>query len=119
MAKCCGSKSKYSAGQLREPVTFERKTRTGDGSGGFTEAWSTIAGAPTRAMVKALSGSERWASQRVEATASHKIVIRYFADLSAADRAVIRGRAYNIRFVNNVDFADQWLEITADLGVAV
>jgi SPP1 family predicted phage head-tail adaptor len=70
-------------------------------------------------MVKALSGSERWASQRVEATASHKIVIRYFADLSAADRAVIRGREYQIRWINNLDFADEWLEISAQVGVAV
>lgn len=112
---CC----KYSAGMLREPVTFQRKARTADGAGGFTEAWAAIAGAPTRCMVKPMSGGERWASQRLEATATHKLVTRYSADLNAGDRAVIRGRAYNLRLVSNVDFADRWLEITADVGVAV
>ena len=115
MVGCC---SKYNARMLREPIEFQRMTRTGDGAGGFTEGWTAITGAPTRAMVKALSGSERFQSQRTEATASHKIVVRYNAGLTAVDRAVIRGRAYQIVFVNNVDFADKFLEITAMLGVA-
>lgn len=112
---CC----KYSAGMLREPVTFERLTRVSDGSGGFSEPWTAVSGAPTRGMVKPMSGSERWQSQRVEAKATHRIVVRYFADLTEADRVVIRDRAYNIRFINNVDFADRWLEISAEVGVAV
>jgi SPP1 family predicted phage head-tail adaptor len=70
-------------------------------------------------MVKAMSGGERWASQRTEATASHKIVVRWFDGLTEVDRVVIRGRAYNIRFIDNVEFQDKWLHITAEVGVAV
>ena len=116
MVKCC---SKYNARKLSEPVTFQRITRTGDGAGGFTDTWATVADAPTRAMVKPISGGERWASARVEATSTHKIVTRFNATLTEVDRVVIRSRAYNIRFINNVDFADQWLEIGAQVGVAV
>jgi len=104
---------------LSEPIEFQRMTRTGDGAGGFTEGWAAITGAPTRGMVTALSGSERFQSQRTEATASHKIVVRYNAGLTTVDRAVIRGRAYQVRFINNVDFDDKWLEISAEVGVAV
>lgn len=116
MSKCC---AKYSAGMLKEPVTFERVARVPDGGGGATRTWSAISGAPTFAMVKALSGGERWASSRTEATASHKVVIRYFDDLTEADSVVVRGRRHNIRFINNVDFADRWLEITTQQGAAV
>jgi len=115
MSKCC----KMNSGMLKEPVQFERKTRTSDGAGGFTETWAAISGAPTRCSVKAMSGSERWASQRVEATSTHKITIRYTSDLTEVDRAVIRGRIYNIRFIDNLDFADKWLEVRVNLGVAV
>ena len=118
MVNCCTT-SKYNARQLREAVTFERVTNTADSYGARLQAWEAISGAPTRAMVKPLSGSERWASERTEATSTHKIVCRYFADLTEKDRVVIRNRAYNIRFIANVDFDDQWLEITAQLGVAV
>jgi hypothetical protein len=31
----------------------------------------------------------------------------------------VRGRAYQVRFINNVDFDDKWLEISAEVGVAV
>lgn len=117
MVRCCKA-SKYNARDLREEVSFERLARTSDGAGGFTEAWAAVSGAPTRAMVKPMSGRERWASQRIEATATHMIVTRYFSGLKEADRATIRGRVYNVRFINNVDFADQWLEITAEVGVA-
>ena len=113
--KCCD----ITAGKLREPIEFQRKTRTPDGAGGFTETWAAVAGAPTRAMVKGMSGGERWASHRLEATATHKIVVRYFDGLTEVDRAIIRNREYNIRWINNVEFADKFLEITAEVGVGV
>jgi head-tail adaptor len=104
---------------LREPVAFERVTRTGNGSGGFDETWAAIDGSVTRAHVKALSGSERFQSDRVEATTRWRIVVRYFAGLTEVDRVIIRNRAHNIRFINNVEMRDRWLEIDLDGGVAV
>jgi SPP1 family predicted phage head-tail adaptor len=101
---------------LREGVTFQRKSRTRNATGGFTEAWATLKA--THASVKALSGSERYASDRVEATARYRIVVRYFSDLTEEDRVLIRGRVYQIRFINNVEFADRWLQIDLDAGMA-
>lgn len=116
--RCCGSDSKYTAGMLREPVTFERLTRTSDGAGGFTEGWAAIAGAPTLAAVKPLSGRERWASQRIEATANYRVAVRYFDGLTEVDRVVIRDRPCQIRFISNLNMADEWLEIDVEMGVA-
>jgi len=118
MVNCCAT-SKYNARQLREAVTFQRVTNTQDDYGARVQTWAAITDAPTRAMVKPMSGGERYASARTEATSTHRIVCRYFADLTEKDRVVIRGRAYNIRFIANVDFDDQWLEISAELGAAV
>jgi SPP1 family predicted phage head-tail adaptor len=104
---------------MREPVEFQRLTRTSDGAGGYSESWAAIADTPTRGMIKSMSGRERWASNRIEATSTHKMAVRYFSGLSADDRVVVRDRAYNIRFINNVDYDDTWLEIDLELGVAV
>ncbi len=109
---------KYNAAMLREPVTFERLTRTSDGQGGYTEAWAAISGAPDRAYVKAMSGSERWRSDRVEATSNYLAVVRYFAGLTEQDRIVIRSQNGQIRFINNLEFKNRWLEIDVNLGVA-
>lgn len=112
---CC---DKYNAGLLRDPVTFQRLTRTSDGAGGYTETWAAISGAPTRAMVKPMSGREVWASMRVEARSTVMVVTRYFAGLKEGDRIVIGGENHNIRYLRNVDFANRWLEISAEGGVA-
>ena len=109
---------KYTAGMLKEAVVFQRAAKVSDGAGGFTETWGAIAAAPTRASVKALSGGERYASERIEATSKWRIVVRYFPGILESDRVQIRDRAYNIRFINNVDLADRWLEIDLDGGVA-
>ena len=107
------------SGMLKEPVVFQRLVPTSDGAGGFTEAWTAVSFAPTRAMVKSLSGGEKWHTERNEATSTHKITTRYNAGITTADRIVIRGRSYNIRFINNLDFEDKWMEIKAEVGVAV
>lgn len=116
MVNCC--KPKYSARDLREEVTFERATEVLDDYNARTQVWAAISGAPTRAMVKPLSGRERWASERTEATANYRVVCRYTSDLTEVDRVVIRGRPANIQFIANVDMRDEWLEIDVQLGVA-
>lgn len=110
---CCD----ITAGMLKTPVTFERMTRIADGSGGYNETWAKLR--TTKGMVKAMSGSERWASDRVEATSTHRLTVRYFSDLTEVDRVIVRGRPYNIRFINNVELEDKWLIIDMQLGVAV
>jgi SPP1 family predicted phage head-tail adaptor len=70
-------------------------------------------------MVKPMSGRERWASERTEATANYRVVVRYNADLTEKDRVLVRGRPCNIRFIANVDMDDRWLEIDVEMGAAV
>lgn len=115
MVRAC---SKYNARQLRTPVTFQRETDTVDAMGGTVRNWAAISGAPARAMVKPMSGSERWASDRVEALGRYKVVTRYFSDLTEKDRVVIDGRNCQILFISNVDFMNQWLEISVEMGAA-
>jgi len=112
--KCCD----MHAGMLREPVTFQRRTLTTDGAGGQTEEWAAISGAPDRAYVRPVSGSERYASDRTEATVRLRLVARYNTLLREGDRVKIRDRMHNIRFLDNVEFKDKWLQIDVDGGVA-
>jgi SPP1 family predicted phage head-tail adaptor len=116
MVLACG---KYNAGQLTKAVAFQRVTRAPDGVGGWSETWAAIAGAPTRAHVRQLSGGETWRFDRINAEVSLMIVTRYNASVTPADRVIFQGRAHNIREVRNVDFADKWLEIAVTGGVAV
>ena len=115
MIKCCDVNS----GKLKEPITFQRKTLTSDGAGGMTQSWATVSGAPTRAYVVPVSGSERYASDRVEAVVRLRLVVRYTNTLRETDRVLIRNRLHNIRFIDNLEFANKWLQVDVDGGVAV
>lgn len=112
--KCCD----YNAGMLKEPLTFQRVTRASDSAGGFTEAWAKIVGSPERGHVRSASGGERFGADRVEGTARLRVTVRYTDKISERDAVLIRGVRHNIRFINNVEFADKWLEIDVERGVA-
>lgn len=114
MMKCCDMNS----GKLKEPVTFQRRTLTSDGAGGQTESWATVSGAPTRAYVVPVGGSERFAHDRTETTVRLRLVVRYTSALLDSDRVQIRNKIHNIRFLDNMEFANKWLQIDVDGGVA-
>jgi SPP1 family predicted phage head-tail adaptor len=110
--KCCDIK----LGMLRTPVEIQRQ-QTVDLGGGATEiTYSAIH--TTMGYMKPISGNERLYAERVDAQTKNRLVIRYRADLTESDRLVMRGRAYNIRALINLEFRDRWWEIHLDGGVA-
>lgn len=112
--KCCD----YTAGMLKEPLVFQRLTRTSDAAGGFTEAWTKIVGSPERGHVRSSAGGERFGNDRIEGTVRLRITTRYTDKISERDAVMIRGVRHNIRYIKNVEFADKWLEIDVERGVA-
>jgi SPP1 family predicted phage head-tail adaptor len=114
VVKCCGG----TMPALRKAVLFQRKTQVANGTGGWTETWATLAGAPVRAAFEPMSGNEAFRNGRVEAGIKARVTVRYFAGLREADRILIDSRAHNIRYIRNVEARNRWLEIDVDGGVA-
>ena len=103
----CG---KYSPGQLREIVAIQAETRAADGMGGFTVTWATVSGAPTRAMISAAPGNEKWGFMRQVPGNTYKMVTRYFAGASAAQRVIWKTKEYAVLGVVDPDGRVDWLE---------
>lgn len=104
------------AGMLREPVTVQRKLLTPDGMGGQVIQWVNLY--TTRAHVAPLSGREALQAMQLQASITHRVYMRYRADLTAADRLLMRGQPLQIRAVLNLEMRDRWLELSCDAGVA-
>jgi head-tail adaptor len=102
--------AKYPAGAFREIVAIEGKTRVADGMGGFTAIWATVAGAPTRAMITAAPGSERWGFMRQVPGNTYKMVTRAFTGATAAQRVMWKGKEYGVLGVVDPDGRGDWLE---------
>ena len=111
--------SQIHAGKLNRFVSFQRRLPASDGAGGRTERWVSIQNAPSYAYIMPFTGAERYASDRVEATFRYQVVVRYTDKLRESDRMIFRGKAYNIRLLQNMDLMDKWLLIHVDGGVAV
>ena len=109
---CCD----LTAGKLREPLTIQRKLAVSDGMGGESIQWITLA--TIRGDVRPLSGREAVQAMQLQASLTHRIYIRYRADLTPADRLVMRGQPLQIRAIVNVEMRDRWLELACDSGVA-
>lgn len=117
MVSCCG---KYATSDLRSKITIQRKTRTDDGAGGFTEAWADIA--TVWAAWSSGSGSEVWRAQRINPLVSVKAAIRFRGDSAGApyygpqDRVLYRGRYHGIVSVADPDGRRQWLDLMLTEG---
>lgn len=106
-------------GRMNERITFQAFTRTPDGGGGFTEAWSNIPGTATVwAEVVAKAGREALVSDRVTATMVTLFRIRNRDDLDETMRIVWRGSNYNIRGIRRSGYGPAYLTIEAERGVA-
>jgi len=101
---------------LREPLTIQRKLAVSDGMGGQAIQWIDLT--TVRAYVKPLSGREAVQAMQLQASITHRIYMRYKADLTPADRLVMRGQPLQIRSVINVEMRNRWLELACDAGVA-
>lgn len=108
---------------LRERVTIQRFSGADDGQGGrsATDAdWTDVA--IVWAQVTPQGTGERMAAERVEATITYTVRIRFRDDLAdpreaAKHRIVWRGRAMNIRGAPNLDERRMYLDMACELGV--
>ena len=112
--KCCD----LHAGLLRTPIVIKRQSRTADGAGGY-ESRGTDVVLNGFAKVENVSGTERMYSQRLDATVRAKVYIRYVSGILESDIIEFDGKDHNIRFIDNLQYQDAWIEIACDGGVPV
>ena len=113
--KCCD----ITSGKLNAEITIQRNTPASDGEGGFTDAWAADPSGGVWAMVKPMSGSERWFAERVTPGNRYRMIIRFRGDAngapyySAEDRVQYKGRTYAIESVIDLEDESRYIEITA------
>lgn len=102
-------------GQLSQRVTIQTNTPIPTAAGGRTKVWANTA--TVWARVEPLSGNEQLHAMQINARITHKITMRHRA-LTADQRIVHKGIAFNIRSIINDDSRDRKLIVMAEQGVA-
>jgi len=101
-------------GALNKRITVQELIKTPDGGGGFSQVWQSVASNPNiYAMVKPVSSSEQLSFHKLENNITHRIIIRYRADLNTAMRIINGTAVYDIKSIINIEGRNEYLEILA------
>lgn len=119
MVQCCD----ITAASLSVLITIERRVRTADGQGGWTESWVADPPGGVWAKPTGLSGTERYEAQRQESTNLYTFITRFRGDANGAPywnatetRLLVRGRYYNVLSIVDMELRQKWLRFYVQEG---
>ena len=100
------------AGELTQRISFQRDdSSTVDDYGQVSRSWNTYY--TTWASVRPLSGREQEQGMARQASISHRVRIRFKADILHGDRISMGSRTLEIVSIRNIDEGSWELEIDA------
>jgi SPP1 family predicted phage head-tail adaptor len=107
-------------GQLRHRVEVQRRNRTADGYGGWTNTWETKG--YFYARVEPVSAREALFAMQLDHRITHRVTMRYCEnpDISPMtdDRIVHKGRTFNIMGVRDIEERIRYFQLDCEEGGA-
>jgi SPP1 family predicted phage head-tail adaptor len=99
------------AEDLRHRIKLQKNTVQTDENGFETETWADFK--ELWAAVTNLHGREYFAAAAVQAENTVKFTIRYVPNIETAMRILFKGKQYDITFIDNIKYANKFIEIKA------
>lgn len=101
------------AGELKNQILFEKRSRAPNGMGGFVDTWSTLC--TVWGKYRQLSGKELLLQQQVNPLISVEIAVRYRTDITTDVRAFYKNNYHNILSVIDEDNKREFLKIMCEV----
>ena len=105
--------------EMRERIIFQRNTATKDKNGNRILSWEDVYSCA--AYANNLSGTEYWAAAQTNSETDMYFVVRYCSELKNINsenyRIIFRDEAYNITFIDNVQYANKTIKIRVEKAV--
>jgi SPP1 family predicted phage head-tail adaptor len=101
---------------LRHKLTLQQEIRTADDMGGYVRSWKNIA--DLWAEIIPVGGMEQFFANQLQASVTHRILLRYRPDITANNRLLFEKRAFNIHAVLNTQERNEMLELLTEEGAA-
>lgn len=94
-------------GSFRHELSLEAAELTQDGVGGHSESWSEVASIYAR--IEPVSANARFGADQTLESVTHRITLRYRADVVSGMRFVLGARIFVIRTVHDPDETRRYL----------
>lgn len=106
-------------GGMRQRLELQREQKTPDGAGGYLLDWETVD--TVWAEVRPTGARERATAMRLRSEITHRVVIRYRADMTLDGEWRLRsdGRAFNVRAAIDLEERHRFWELLCEEGVAI
>ncbi len=101
-------------GEMKQRIELLVEEDVSDGQGGYYS--NLVSKGSTWAKVTNIHGGEYFFAAAVHLEKDVSFVIRYRSDITETWFIKFRGQKYNIQFIDNVKYGDQYLEIKATLA---
>lgn len=105
--------------EMRERITFQKSTAKKDKNGNRVLSWEDVYSCA--AYANNLSGTEYWAAAQTNSQTDMYFVVRYCTELKDIDskqyRIIFQNEAYNITFIDNVQYANKTIKIRVEKAV--
>lgn len=106
---------KFNIGDLRHRITIEKYITTQNENGFDIEKWTPYK--TVGASINNLWGKEFYAAKAVQAENTVEFICRYSKNLETLNTKEYRifwnDRAFNITFIDNIQYKNKWLKIKA------
>lgn len=105
-------------GAMKHRLTLQARQRVADGAGGYSETWADIADEPiVYAAIETLGAAEVYRQQQISAAATHRLLIRYRADVTPDMRLCGEAGVFDITGVLDRHHRKEYLEVLATNGL--
>lgn len=108
MAKICNPK--INTAKFKHKLTLQEITRTSDGQGGYTETWADVV--DLWASIAPVKAYERFQAMQLETPITHKLMMRYNANVNTKKRFLFGARVFHIVEVINHEEENLFLTVT-------
>jgi SPP1 family predicted phage head-tail adaptor len=81
--------------KMNKRVALQSVTQTGDGQGGFTESWATVAS--VWASIEPVKGWEKMQAMQMQTPVTHNVTVRYDSRIATAKRLLYGSRVFEIK----------------------
>jgi len=95
--------------KLIHKISIEKKLESKNSIGELTQEWTEFA--PAYAEVKPITGREFLSGLATNNSVTHRVIIRYIADMKPNMRVKHKNRYFNIEAVRDFFEKQKWLEL--------
>lgn len=99
---------------MRHKVTLQSPTATADTGGGRSVAWGTLK--EVYADIQPQQGRYQFQHGQEKEKVTHRIIMRYRADIGTNYRIKFGSRIFNIHSITNADERNRWLTLMCEEG---